>query len=178
MLRVSEESFINHNFAILGLVDHYKCNLVISSSRIRMISVLAELLFGQKQRKQDGGFRNQTEMRPDGTVQEWTEISEPRPTLRKVFLNCNFSPAWNICFIKARYYNCPISKNSICSDINLKESKRTSLIYEIYLQCHPRLMGNDNYLSPTRPSLISFSGPFFSLNYPHLCACHHNCRPI
>lgn len=51
MLRVSEESFINHNFAILGLVDHYKCNLVISSSRIRMISVLAELLFGQKQRK-------------------------------------------------------------------------------------------------------------------------------
>lgn len=49
MLRVSEESFINHNFAILGLVDHYKCNLVISSSRIRMISVLAELLFGQKQ---------------------------------------------------------------------------------------------------------------------------------
>lgn len=104
-------------------------------------------------------------MRPDGTVQEWTEISEPRPTLRKVFLNCNFSPAWNICFIKARYYKCPISKNSICSDINLKESKRTSLIYEIYLQCHPRLMGNDNYLSPTRPSLISFSGPFFSLNY-------------
>lgn len=160
MLRVSEECFINHNFAILGLVDHYKCNLVISSSRIRMISVLAELLFGQKQRKQDGGFRNQTEMRPDGTVQEGTEISEPRPTLRKVFLNC------------------PISKNSICSDINLKESKRTSLIYEIYLQCHPRLMGNDNYLSPTRPSLISFSGPFFPLNYPHLCACHHNCRPI
>lgn len=51
MLRVSEESFINHNFAILGLVDHYKCNLVISSSRIRMITVLAELLFGQKQRK-------------------------------------------------------------------------------------------------------------------------------
>lgn len=43
MLRVSEESFINHNFAILGLVDHYKCNLVISSSRIRMISVSAEL---------------------------------------------------------------------------------------------------------------------------------------
>ena len=117
-------------------------------------------------------------MRPDGTVQEWTEISEPRPTLRKVFLNCNFSPAWNIYFIKARYYKCPISKNSICSDINLKESERTSLIYEIYLQCHPRLMGNDNYLSPTRPSLISFSGPFFSLNYPHLCACHHNCRPI
>ena len=168
MLRVSEESFINHNFAILGLVDHYKCNLVISSS----CSIQDDFGFSRTL------VRNQTEMRPDGTVQEWTEISEPRPTLRKVFLNCNFSPAWNICFIKARYYKCPISKNSICSDINLKESKRTSLIYEIYLQCHPRLMGNDNYLSPTRPSLISFSGPFFPLNYPHLCACHHNCRPI